>query len=157
MYKDIKKLCYAETITINYQIRSSKKMDSCRHRGRSQFSEKSLALLSTTSKTPIIIPAESHSATMVKMDAVAIHKIRKSSSLVHKRYRNSLESSRQSYRTALLMSNKNVYKFEVDHLNVQNCSNPIENNSSSGPYAQELTIKRRQVRCFLGQGTRINA
>ena len=63
-------------------------MDSCRHRGRSQFSEKSLGLLATTSKIPITIPAESHSAT-----------------------------------------------------------NPIENNALSGTYAQELAVKRRQVRC----------
>ena len=30
-------------------------MDSCRHRGRSQFSEKSLGLIATTSKIPIIV------------------------------------------------------------------------------------------------------
>ena len=131
-------------------------MSSCRHRGRPQFSEKSLGLLATTSKIPIIVPAGSHSATIVNMDTVVVHNIRRSNSLVHKSYRNSLESSRQSYHTAPLMSNKNVYEFEVDHLNIQHSSTPIENNFLGGPYTHELAIKRKEVRCILSQGTVFN-
>ena len=124
-------------------------MDSCRHRGRSQFPDKSLGLLATTSKIPIIVAVESHSARMMKMDTVVVHKMRRSSSLVHKRYRYSLESSRQRYNTAPLMSNKNVYEFEIDHLDIQHSSTPIENNSLGSPYTQELAIKRKEVRCIL--------
>ena len=131
-------------------------MDSCRHRGRSQFSEKSLSLSATTSKIPIIAPVESHSATITKMDTVVFHKMRRSSSLVHKRYRYSLESSRQSYHTAPLMSNKNVHEFEVDNLNIQHRSTPIENNFLDGPCTYELATKRKEVRCILSQGTGIN-
>ena len=131
-------------------------MDSCRHRGRSQFSENDSGLLVTTSKMPIIIPVKSRSATMMKMDTVVVHKIRRSSSLVHKRYRYSLESSHQSYPTVPLMSRKNVCEFEVDHLNIQHSSTTIENTYLDSPYDQELAIKRKEVRYILSQGTGIN-
>ena len=131
-------------------------MDSFRHRGKPKLGQVSSDLLATTSKIPIIAPVESHSATITKMDTVVFHKMRRSSSLVHKRYRYSLESSRQSYHTAPLISNKNVYEFEVDHLNIQHSSTPIENNFLGGPYTHELAIKRKEVRCILSQGTVFN-
>ena len=131
-------------------------MDSCRHRGRSQFSENDSGRLVTTSKMSIIIPVKSRSATMMKMDTVVVHKIRRSSSLVHKRYRYSLESSHQSYPTVPLMSRKNVCEFEVDHLNIQHSSTPIENTCLGSLYDKELAIKRKEVRYILSQGTGIN-
>ena len=121
-------------------------MESCRHRGRSQFSEKSLGLIAATSKIPIIVAVDRHSATTVKMETVLVHKIRRSSSLVHREYRNSLDPSRQSYRTVPFMSSKNVYEFEVDQLKIQHNSSHIENTFLSGLYNKEVAIKNKEVR-----------
>ena len=123
-------------------------MESCRHRGRSQFSEKSLGLIETTSKIPTIVAVERHSATTVKMDTVLVHKIRRSRSLVHREYRNSLDPSRQNYRTVPLMSSENVYEFEVDHLNIQNISTHVENTLLGSSYSKELPIKNKEVIYF---------
>ena len=131
-------------------------METCRHRGRSQFSEKSSGLLATTSKMPMITPVDRNSSKIVKMDTVVVHKIRRSRSLVLKRYRTSLESSCQSYHTSPLMSNKKVYEFELDHFKIQDSSTPIDDNYLGGSYAKNLAIQRKYVRCILSQGKRLN-
>ena len=95
-------------IKINQQIRSSKKMDSCRHRGRSQFSEKSLNLLATTSMFPIIKQGDSQSAEMVSMEKIVVHKKRRSRSLSLKRNNNSSKSTCQTDHTAPFMLNRQV-------------------------------------------------
>ena len=132
-------------------------MESCRHRGRSQFSEKSLGLIATTSKIPIILAVDRHSATTVNMDTATVHKIRRSSSFIHREYRNSLDHSRRSYRTVPLMSSKNFYEFEVDHLNIQHSSTHIENTFLEGSYNKELAIKGKEVRFIFSQGKELNA
>ena len=123
-------------------------MEPCRHRGRSQFSEKSLGLIETTSKIPIIVAVERHSATTVKMDTFLVHKIKRSRSLVHREYRNSLDPSRQNYRTVPLMSFESVYEFEMDHLNIQNISTHVENTLLGSSYNKELSIKNKEVIYF---------
>ena len=124
-------------------------METCRHRGRSQFSENSPGLLTTTSKIPMITPVDRNSAKIVKVDTVVVHKIRRSRSLVLKRYRTSLESSCQRYHTSPLMSNKKVYEFELDHFKIQDRSTPIDDNDLGGLYAKNLDIQRKYVRCIL--------
>ena len=120
-------------------------MESCRHRGRSQFSEKSLGLIETTSKIPIIVAVERHSATTAKMDTVLVHNMRRSRSLVHREYRNSLDPSRQNYRTVPLMSSENVYEFEGDHLAIQHSSTHVEKEFPSSLYNKEIAIKNKEV------------
>ena len=131
-------------------------METCRHRGRSQFSEESPGRLTTTSKIPMITPVDRNSAKIVKMDTVVVHKIRRSRSLVLKRYRTSLESSCQSYNTSPLMSNKKVYEFELDHFKTEDSSTPIDDNYLGGSYAKNLVIQKKYVRYILSQGKRLN-
>ena len=113
-------------------------METCRHRGRSQFSEKSLGLLATTSKIPMITPVDRNSAKIVKMDTVVVHKMRRSRSLVLKRYLTSSESSCQSYHTSPLMSNKKVYEFELEHFKIQDTSTPIDDNHLGNRYPKRM-------------------
>ena len=126
-------------------------MESCRHRGRSQFSEKSLGLIARTSKIPIILAVDRHSATTVNMDTATVHKIRRSSSLVHRKYRIPVDPLRQTYRTVPLKSSKNIYQFEVDNLNIQHSSTHIENTFLDGSHNKELAIKGEEVRYILAR------
>ena len=126
-------------------------METCRHRGRSQFSETSPGPLTTASMIPMNTPVDRNSAKKDNIDTVVVHNIRRSRSLVLKRYPTSLESSCQSYHTSPFMSNKKVYEFELDHFKIQDSSTAIEDNHLGGSYAKNLAIQRKYVRYILSQ------
>ena len=121
-------------------------MDSFRHRGKPQFCETSTGLSATNSRSPICIPGDNDSTEMTTIDTDAVKKIRRSRSLVQKQYRTSFQSSFQTYHTAPLMSKRNFTEFQMDHIIVQQKSNPLENDHFDTLHVRKLLLQRKEVK-----------